>query len=232
VSFALKEDYALHAGRDRIRSAMAHLGLETLYPKPKTSVPHPNHRIYPYLLRNVTAAYPNHIWSTDITYIPLVRGHCYLVALIDWYARYVLAWRVSETMESTFCIETLTEALTKAEPFYHNSDQGSQFTSNDYLAVLAAHPDIQVSMDGRGRCLDNIFIERLWRSVKYENVYLNEYATAADVQNGLKAYFRFYNEERPHQSLGYATPAQAYYQDTKLLHNKTCRRGSLSTEAV
>jgi putative transposase len=197
-------------GRDRIRSAMAFLGLETLYPKPNTSVPQPNHRLYPYLLRNITAGYPNHIWGTDITYIPLVEGYCYLVALLDWYSRYVLSWKVSAAMTSDFCIEALHEALAIGEPRFHNNDQGSQFTSDDYLDVLAKHPEVAISMDGRGRCLDNIFTERLWRSVKYENVYLNEYATVEEARSGIGDYLRFYNAERPHQSLGYRTPQEIY----------------------
>lgn len=224
LRIALERAYGITAGRDRIRSAMRTLGLAALYAKPKTSKPHPYHRIYPYLLRNITAAYPDHIWGTDITYIRIRGGFCYLVAILDWYSRYVLAWNVSETMQSAFCIDTLADALSQATPLFHNSDQGSQFTDKEYLSMLAARPDIRISMDGRGRCFDNIFTERLWRSVKYENVYLNEYATVDEVRTGIGRYFRFYNNERPHQSLAYKTPREWYLGQPLPSSNSHCAR--------
>jgi putative transposase len=208
----LEDEYDIYIGRDLVRTVMRLLGLETLYPKPRTSDPHPGHSIFPYLLRRIKALFPNHIWSTDITYIPVDGGHCYLVAIIDWYSRYVLAWNVSPCMDTTFCVEALRHALATATPAFHNSDQGSQFTADDYIGVLKQYPDIKISMDGRGRCLDNVFVERLWRTVKYENVYLNDYRTIHDVREGLRAYFSFYNNERKHQSLEYQTPTTVYHQ--------------------
>jgi putative transposase len=210
VRVTLLRDYAMEAGRDAVRSAMQTLGLQAIYPKKGTSVPHPNHTIYPYLLHNVTASRPNHIWGTDITYIRLQKGFCYLCAIIDWHSRKVLSWNVSDTMEQTLCIETLEDALSVAIPEIHNSDQGSQFTSEAYLSTLKGYQSIRISMDGRGRCMDNIFTERLWRTVKYEDVYLKGYQTIHDVRGGLANYFDFYNNHRPHQSLNYKTPSEIY----------------------
>lgn len=206
----LGRDYALSVGRDAIRSAMKTLGLSAIYPKKDTSVPHPGHTVYPYLLRGMRAQRPNHIWGTDITYIRLEYGFCYLCAILDWFSRKVIAWQLSETMEQALCTQTLNQALQIAIPNIHNSDQGSQFTSEAYIALLRTHPDIQISMDGRGRCMDNIFTERLWRSVKYEDIYLKGYQTIQDVKNGLTDYFDFYNNRRPHQSLSYKTPNEIY----------------------
>jgi putative transposase len=215
----IRTEYGILAGRARIRSTMRALGLQTLYTKPKTSTPHPDHRIYPYLLRRITAAHPNHIWGTDITYIPLAHGFAYLVALLDWYSRYVLAWTLSPTMECGFCVRNLERAIKKhGTPRIHNSDQGSQFTANAYCDMLRS-ADIQISMDGRGRCLDNIFTERLWRTVKYEDVYLKRYDLFQEAEEGLNAYFRFYNEKRPHQSLNYKTPSEVYFGETKKLYS-------------
>lgn len=211
----LRKHYCMTVGRDAVRSAMRTLGLVAQAPGPHTSTPHPLHPVYPYLLRGVVAAYPNHIWGTDITYIRLTQGFCYLMAILDWYSRKVLAWRLSNTLETSFCTEALEEALEDAQPDYHNSDQGVQFTSEAYLDALRSREGIRISMDGRGRCMDNIFTERLWRTVKYEDVYLKGYETIDHVQSGLAEYFTFYNSARPHQSLGYEAPDAVYYQTIK-----------------
>lgn len=195
-----------------IRTLMRRMCLQAIYPKKNTSLPNHAHKVYPYLLRNVEILKPNHVWSTDITYIRLRSGFVYLVAVIDWYSRYVISWKLSITMEKDFCIEALEEALEKGLPEIFNSDQGSQFTSLEFTGKLQGK-DVQISMDGKGRCLDNIFVERLWRSVKYEEVYLKNYATPLEALKGLKDYFQFYNHVRPHQSLNYKTPAQIYFQN-------------------
>jgi len=196
--------------RKRVQRLMATLGLAGMAPGPATSRPHPQHKIYPYLLRGVQVERPNQVWSTDITYIRLARGFVYLVAVIDWYSRKVLAWRLSNTMDSIFCVDCLQEALQNhGTPEIFNSDQGSQFTSADFTNVLL-EKGISISMDGRGRALDNIFVERLWRSVKHEDVYLKGYATLPNLLIGLTEYFDFYNTERTHQALGYLTPDQVY----------------------
>lgn len=207
----LARDHDIFAGRDAVRTAMQVLGLAALYTAPKTSIPHPGHTVYPYLLRGMSADHPNHIWGTDITYIRLADGFCYLVAILDWYSRRILSWRLSNSLETSFCTETLREALSIAHPDIHNSDQGVQFTSEEYLRELRSREEIAISMDGRGRCMDNIFTERLWRTVKYEDVYLKGYATMNEVREGLDAYVRFYNTKRPHQSLDYRTPDEVYY---------------------
>ena len=194
-----------------IRTLMRKMCLQAIYPKKNISLPNQAHRTYPYLLRDVKILKPNHVWSTDITYIRLHTGFVYLTAVIDWYSRYVIAWRLSITMEKDFCIEALTEALSKGLPQIFNSDQGAQFTAVEFTEKLQ-EKNIQISMDGKGRCLDNIFVERLWRSVKYEEVYLKNYATPLEAFKGLKDYFYFYNHARPHQSLKYKTPAQIYFQ--------------------
>lgn len=196
--------------RKRIRRLMRILGLAGMAPGPNTSRPSPQHRIYPYLLRGVAVTRPNQVWSTDITYIRLTRGFVYLVAIIDWYSRKVLAWRLSNTLDSGFCVDCLEQALqTYGSPEIFNSDQGCQFTSEAFTGALKAH-GITISMDGRGRALDNIFVERLWRSVKYEDVYLKGYSTMPEAQLGLTHYFLFYNRERTHQSLDYKTPDDTY----------------------
>jgi putative transposase len=194
----------------RVRRLLRVLGLEAIYPKPRLSDGAAGHKIYPYLLRNVAITRVNQVWSTDITYIRLRQGFIYLVAVIDWFSRYVLSWEVSVTMESSFCVAALDWALRTAQPEIFNTDQGSQFTSQEFTGRLLAQ-GIVISMDGRGRALDNIFIERLWRSVKYEEVYLNDYEGALAAVSGLGCYFRFYNHERLHQSLGYRTPAVVYH---------------------
>ena len=196
--------------RKRVQRLMRILGLAAMAPGPNTSLPHPQHKIYPYLLRGVNITRPNQVWSTDITYIRLARGFVYLVAVIDWYSRNVLSWRLSNTLDSGFCVDCLEESLrTYGAPEIFNTDQGSQFTSDAFTGVLNFH-GIAISMDGRGRALDNIFVERLWRSVKHEDVYLKGYVNMRELQLGLTEYFEFYNTERPHQSLGNLTPIQVY----------------------
>lgn len=199
-------------GVKHTRALMIKMGLEAIYPKKNTSMTDRSHKVYPYLLRDVVILRPNHVWSTDITYIRLRGGFVYLVAIIDWYSRYVISWKVSVTMEKDFCIESLREALAVGFPEIFNSDQGSQFTSTEFTGILEEH-GIRISMDGKGRCLDNIFVERLWRSVKYEEVYLKNYANPLEAIEGLKEYFHFYNHLRPHQSLDYKTPAEIYFKN-------------------
>jgi putative transposase len=196
--------------RKHVQRLMRILGLAGMAPGPATSRPHPEHKIYPYLLRGVAVVRPNQVWSTDITYIRLEHGFAYLVAIIDWYARRVLAWRISNTLDAGFCVDCLEEALhTHGSPEVFNTDQGSQFTSQAFTGVLLRE-GIAISMDGRGRALDNIFVERLWRSVKYEDVYLKGYASMPELLLGLTEYFAFYNSERPHQGLGNRTPDAVY----------------------
>lgn len=194
----------------RVRRLLRTLGLEALYPRPRTSAPAPGHRIYPYLLRGLTVERPNHVWSTDITYIRLRGGFVYLVAVLDWFSRYVLAWELSNSLDVGFCLSALEAALARGCPEIFNSDQGAQFTSPAFTDRLQA-AGVRISMDGRGRALDNVFVERLWRTVKYEEVYLQEYETQREAQRGLRRYFPFYNETRPHQALGYRTPDAVYH---------------------
>lgn len=198
------------AGRHRVRRLMRLMGLETIYRAPKTSAPHPEHRIYPYLLRNLAVTRPDQVWCADITYIPVSRGFLYLVAIMDWATRHVLAWRLSNTMDARFCVEALQEAMGKyGRPEIFNTDQGSQFTSLEFTGVLK-DAGVAISMDGRGRCLDNIFIERLWRSLKYEAVYLHEMTDGFAAERIIGDWIAFYNTARPHSALGGATPAEAY----------------------
>jgi putative transposase len=200
----------VRAGRHRVRRLMRLMGLEAIYQAPKTSTPHPAHRIYPYLLRNVAVERPDHVWCADITYIPVRRGFLYLVAIMDWATRHVLAWRLSNTMDARFCIEALNEALAEhGKPEIFNTDQGSQFTSLDFTGVLK-DANVAISMDGRGRCMDNIFIERLWRSLKYEAVYLHEMTDGFAAERVIGEWIAFYNTERPHSALDGSTPAEAY----------------------
>lgn len=209
--------YGYEVGKCHVRTLLRTMGLEAVFAKPNLSKPHPAHRIYPYLLSDVTVERPNQVWSADITYIRLTQGFAYLIAFIDWYSRYVLSWRLSNTLDSGFCVDALEEALNKyGNPEIFNSDQGSQFTSNEFIGVLTKR-SILISMDGKGRAHDNIFVERLWRSVKYENVYLNGYQTIPEAGDGLKKYFEFYNKERFHQSLIYKTPSQVYFGDSQNL---------------
>jgi putative transposase len=196
--------------RKRVQRLMNHLGLAGWVPGPHTSQPHPMHPVYPYLLRGVEVVRPNQVWSTDIMYLRLVRGFVYLVAILDWYSRKVLAWRLSNTMDTAFCIACFQDAVNRFDsPAIFNTDQGAQFTSQEFVETLKSFP-LQISRDGRGRVADNIFVERLWRTVKYKDVYLKDYATLPEAQAGLKAYFAFYNAERAHQSLGYRTPDVVY----------------------
>jgi putative transposase len=200
----------LRVNRKRMQRLMRVMGLEAVYPKPRTTRRCRAHRIYPYLLRNLHVERPDQVWSSDITYIPLTSGYLYLAAVMDWYSRYVLAWRLSETLEGRFCCEALDEALSISQPEIFNTDQGSQFTSGEFTGRLERRA-IQISMDGRGRALDNAFIERLWRTVKYEEVYLQEYKTGCEAGASLKRYLRFYNQARKHQALRYQTPAEVYF---------------------
>ena len=195
--------------RKRIQRLMRLMGLEAIYPKPRLSVAGRGHRIYPYLLRGVRIERRDQVWSTDITYVGLPSGFMYLAAIMDWYSRYVLAWRLSNTLDGSFCLEMLEEALSGGQPEVFNTDQGVQFTASSWTSRLES-AGVAVSMDGRGRCLDNVFVERLWRSVKHEDVYIRGYETVAELQAGLSRYFREYNTERPHQSLAYRTPAMVY----------------------
>lgn len=209
----LWEDYEIWVGKERTLNLMKKMGLEAIYPKKKhyLSDPDQSHRKFPYLLSRLPIVRNNQVWGTDITYVKLQRGFAYLVAIIDWYSRYVVAWELSETLEIDFCLNNLKQALKINTPEIHNSDQGSHFTSPQYIDILKNKETIKISMDGRGRCMDNIFTERLWRSVKYENIYLNEYRNPEEARQGLTEYFKFYNEKRRHQSLDYQTPAQIYF---------------------
>jgi len=198
--------FELDANRKCVQRLMRLMGIEALGPKPATSKPQPGHKIYPYLLRNMTIDKPNQVWATDITYIPIGSGFLYLVAVIDWASRAVLAWRLSNTMDVSFCISALEEALARfGKPEIFNSDQGSQFTSQAFTGVLE-RAGIQISMDGRGRWMDNVFIERLWRSLKHEDIYLKHYADGREAREGIASWIAFYNASRPHQALGYKTP--------------------------
>jgi len=195
--------------RKRIQRLMRLMGLEAICPKQNLSKPNKEHFKYPYLLRNMKILYPNQVWSTDITYVRLAKGFVYLTSVIDWHSRYVLSWRLSNSLENNFCIDALEEALEIGIPEIFNTDQGVQYTSSRFINYLEKE-GIKISMDGKGRALDNIFIERLWRTVKYEEIYLNNYENPRELNKGLKKYFEFYNNQRIHQSLGYSTPAEIY----------------------
>jgi putative transposase len=194
----------------RVYRLMRTMGLQAVYPRPKTSVGHKEHKVYPYLLRGLQIDRPNHVWCADITYVPVTGGYMYLVAVMDWYSRYVLSWELSNSLDRFFCLEALERALATGRPAIFNTDQGAQFTSHDFTGRLQ-QSEIQISMDGRGRMMDNIFIERLWRSVKYEEIYLRQYEAVPQLLSGLAVYFKQYNEFRPHQALGYATPAEVHF---------------------
>ena len=195
--------------RKRVQRLLRMMGLEAVYPKPKLSAPDRSHKVYPYLLRNVSVERVNQVWSADITYIPMASGFMYLAATIDWFSRYVVSWRLSNTLDGSFCQEMLEEALSTGCPEVFNTDQGVQFTARAWTSRLE-EAGVKVSMDGRGRCLDNVFVERLWRSVKYEDVYLRCYESVPELERGLRSYFAFYNGERLHQSLGYRPPVVVY----------------------
>ena len=221
--------------RKRVQRLMRLMGLRAIYRRPRTSRPVPEQRVYPYLLREASITRPNQVWAADITYLPMARGFLYLVAVMDWYSRYVLAWRLSNTLEAGFCVEALTEALGRGRPEVFNTYQGSQFTSREFTQILQDHL-VKISMDGRGRYQDNIFVERLWRTVKYEEVYLKAYANATEARRELGEYFRFYNNRRPHQALGYRTPAEVFYGEPAVeeLKERRCsdRPVLLSSEGV
>jgi len=195
----------------KIARLMRLMGIHAIYAEPKLSIPGYNHDIYPYLLTNVSITSANHVWSTDITYVPMLKGFMYCVAVIDWYSRYVLAWNISNTQDADFCLSVLNEALRSETPRIFNTDQGSQFTSTTFIQRLQ-DANISISMDGRGRALDNVFIERLWRSLKYEDLYLHNYSDATALRDGMTKYFEFYNHRRYHQALNYQTPAAVYFQ--------------------
>jgi putative transposase len=195
--------------RKRVQRLIRLMGLEAIYPRPRLSAAGRGHRVYPYLLRGVSVRRPDQVWSADITYVPLPAGFMYLAAVIDWYSRYVVAWRLSNTLDGSFCLDMLEEALGQGRPEVFNTDQGAQFTAEAWTGRLEG-AGVAVSMDGRQRWLDNVFVERLWRSVKYEDVYVRGYEAVPALEEGLGRYFPFYNEERPHQSLGYRTPAAVY----------------------
>jgi putative transposase len=204
-------DLGHDVGRGHVSTLMKKMGIMALYQKPRLSVPHPDHKVYPYLLRGVEISRANHCWAADITYLPMARGFCYLVAIMDWASRRVLAWRLSNTLDASFCTEALEEAIMKyGTPEIFNSDQGSQFTSEAFTEILDTH-SIRISMDSRGRWMDNVFVERLWRSVKYEEVYLKSYSTLAEARRELAGYFEFYNERRRHQGLDDRTPDEVYW---------------------
>jgi putative transposase len=223
ITVLLQPDWVIN--RKRVQRYMREMGLAGVCPGPNLSRPAPGHQIYPYLLRHVTASYSNHVWGVDITYIRLQHGWMYLVAILDWFSRYVISWELDQTLELPFVLTAVDRALAQAKPVICNSDQGSHFTSPQYLDRLR-QIEAQISMDGRGRALDNIFTERLWRSVKYEEVYLNEYLTPRQAWQGLSRYFQFYNFERPHQALGYLTPASVYFNPALVLTNLTNMNGS------
>ena len=206
-AWLLAEGYLV--SRSKVRRLMRLMGLEAIYRRPNTSKPAPGHRVYPYLLKGVDVNRVDQVWAADITYIPMAQGFLYLVAIMDWHSRHVLAWKLSNTMDTDFCVTALEAALGKGRPEVFNTDQGAQFTSDAFTQTLQER-GIRVSMDGKGRYLDNIFVERLWRSIKYEEVYLKAYQTVAEARVGINAYLEFYNRRRPHQSLGYRTPAQVY----------------------
>ena len=203
TEFLKRKGYKI--GPDKVRTLLRMMGLEAIYPKPKTSIPNKQHKIYPYLLKDVKITRPNQVWSADITYIKLDEGFVYLVAIIDWYSRYVLSWQLSNSLDASFCVEALKEALKSGKPDIFNTDQGCQFTSIAFTDVLEQN-DILISMDAKGRVFDNIFVERLWRTVKYEDIHIKGYRNIPEAQLGLVEYFDFYNNERYHQSLDYKTP--------------------------
>lgn len=216
ISAIIKRDYKIPVGKRHIRTLMAKMGITAIYPKKKKylSQPDKQHRIYPYLLRGLPIVRPNQVWSIDITYIKLKHGFCYLVAIIDWYSRYVIAWELSNTLDIDFCLRVQEQAYALATPEIFNSDQGSHFTSPKFTSA-SIEKGVKISMDGRGRCLDNIFIERLWRTVKQQDIYIKDYESVAECREGLGKFFINYNNYRPHQSLDYLTPAEVYFGQNK-----------------
>lgn len=229
----LRKDEGYDVGKDLVRTLLRLMGIMALFPKKNLSRRNPAHKVYPYLLRGVAIVRVNQVWSVDITYVRLAHGFAYLVAIIDWYSRRVLSWRLSNTLESDFCVEALKESLTLyGKPEIFNSDQGSQFTSESFTKILIDEKSVKISMDGRGRAYDNIFVERLWRSVKYEDIFLHQYQNIPECKVGLGKYFRFYDAERRHQALDYKTPREVYLEgmkkcgvssrDSKAVHLKKC----------
>jgi putative transposase len=208
TAYLRRQEYEVN--HKRVQRLMQKMGLQAIYPKPRTSIAAKGHKVYPYLLRNLAITRPNQVWSADITYIRMLRGFMYLVAIIDWYSRYVVAWQLSNTLDGLFCLDALDLALAQGKPEIFNTDQGVQFTALDFTSRLEK-AGIRISMDGRGRALDNVFVERLWRTVKYEHIYLHEYALVPELEKGLHEYFTFYNQERLHQSLSYQTPAEVHF---------------------
>ena len=206
----LESCYGFHADKKTVLSRMQEMGIQAVYPRQNTSKPNPASKIYPYLLKDVQASYPNHVWSIDITYIPIRKNWLYLTAIIDWYSRYVLSWTMNDTLEIPFVLEACKYALRDAKPSIMNSDQGSHFTSPKYINLFL-EAGVLISMDHRGRAYDNIFIERFWRSLKYEDIYLKDYSYPREARLGIRKYMDFYNNKRPHQSLGYKTPAGVYF---------------------
>ena len=200
------------ANHKRVYRLMGIMGIEAVFPRKNLSKPNITHDVYPYLLSNLTVSYPNHVWGVDITYIRLKGDWLYLFAVLDWFSRYILAWELSDSLSSDFCCQALRHAQEIAVPDIHNSDQGSQLTAVDYLSILKSHPEIKISMDHKGRCFDNIFTERLWRTIKYEEVYLKDYQNPREARESLTEYLKFYNEERFHSSLNYKTPAEIYFE--------------------
>lgn len=211
TEYLRKQHYQV--GKDRVRTLLRMLGLQAIYPRRRTTYRNAEHKVYPYLLQDVTLTQPNQVWSADITYVRLVHGFAYLVAIIDWFSRYGLSWRLSNALESSFCVHALEMAFGSGQPQIFNTDQGTQFTSESFTEKLLAK-QIAISMDSRGRCFDNIFVERLWRTVKYEDIYLKGYETIAQAEQGLTHYFQFYNQERYHQALKYQTPWSVYQNVT------------------
>lgn len=203
------KDQGHEVNRKRIQRLMRKMGIESLAPKPRTTIPIAGHRIYPYLLRDLKVERPDQVWCSDITYVPMEHGYFYLVAVMDWFSRYVISWRLSNSLDVDFCVDVLEEALTKGKPEIFNTDQGAQFTSREFTSILKAN-DVAISMDGKGRAIDNVMIERLWRTVKYEEVYLKQYATGADCYQGLNEYLKYYGHQRRHQSLDRKTPWEVY----------------------
>ena len=212
IRYELRETYELVVARNHVQRLLRLMGIEAIYPRAKqnTSIPDQQHRKYPYLLKGLSIIRPNQVWGTDITYVKLETGWAYLIAFIDWFSRYVVSWELSSTLEIEFCLSARDHALQSAIPEISNSDQGSHFTSEQFIAPLIKK-NVQISMDGRGRCMDNIFTERLWRTVKYENIFLKSYRNITEAKTGLTEYFQFYNHKRPHQSLEYRTPAALYH---------------------
>jgi putative transposase len=206
----LNKCYGYAVNHKRIARLMATMGLQAIYPPPRTTMPNQQHKKYPYLLRGLDINRPHQVWAADITYVPMSHGFMYLVAIMDWFSRFVIVWQLSNTLDGSFCLIALREALCHGQPDIFNTDQGVQFTAQAFTQELEA-VSVRISMDGRGRFFDNIFVERLWRTVKYENIYIQEYATVADLFVGLTDYFHLYNYERPHQSLGYCTPADVHF---------------------